>query len=93
MSLSSVWAALAGVRGAARAARVPELPPTVFRCARCGERVGRYRPGPGKSFRVPTDFTCKAHGPLQDPGAIWGAEWTRQGRPDRLNLRLPPSVQ
>ena len=68
------------------------LPPTIFRCAVCGERVGRYDPPTGEGrqrFRMPTP-DCPTHGPLQHPTVrSWYAEWTRRGRPARLNMRLP----
>lgn len=70
---------------------MPELPATTFRCARCGEKAGRYTPRQdGPNFR--TDFTCpKQDGPLQDPDVDeWLAKWTRLGKPDHLTLRLPP---
>lgn len=103
MNLSGWFAAFDGVRRVAEDVRrtvarvteglprIPQLPPTVFRCGPCGERVGRFTPRPDRpNFQVPTDFTCSKHGPLQDPDDVWLAEWERRGKPDRLTLRLPP---
>lgn len=59
----------------------------VYRCATCGERVGRRR---GR-FQMPNGLTCGTHGELAGPtiGELRD-EWTRRGKPDQLNLRLPP---
>jgi hypothetical protein len=71
--------------------RSPELPETVFRCARCGDTVGRFIPTPdGRSFR--TGFRCPEHGRLKDPTIDrWEWEWEHRPPPSGhpLTIRLP----
>lgn len=70
-----------------------ELPPTSFRCAVCGRRVGRYDPADDRHVhRDRLDaMTCPKHGVVRDIAyRDWRAEWERRGKPESLNLRLPP---
>jgi hypothetical protein len=70
-----------------------DLPPTVLRCAVCGRIALRHRTG-GRSFTMrdgQPPFSCSEHGELAEISFDeWRDEWTRRGRPERLNLRLSP---
>jgi hypothetical protein len=77
---------------------LPKFPPldwldqanTIFRCAACGERVGRRRKG--RHYQVPNDFTCSKHGELRDGGiGEIQAEWERRGKPEQWTVKMHPA--
>lgn len=65
-----------------------ELPHTVLRCAVCGVKVGSWGAGAGD---IKATTRCPTHGPLHETtlGEI-REEWTRRGKPEKLNMRLSP---
>jgi hypothetical protein len=71
-----------------------DLPPTTFRCGRCGAIVARFdSAATRRSFRLPVGapFRCLEHGELARPDMRdWYAEWIRRGTPARLNIKLSP---
>jgi DNA-directed RNA polymerase subunit RPC12/RpoP len=62
MNIDDAWRAIA--------ASIAGRPATVYRCARCGARVGSYNPGPGRTRNYAVNpaapLECPTHGRLDD---------------------------
>ena len=66
-----------------------DLPPTTFLCDACGRSVATDR----KRLHLNEDghLKCLEHGKLEEITIEgWRNEWTRRGKPERLNWRLEP---
>lgn len=75
--------------------RIEELPPTTFRCAVCGRAVGRFDPAADSRRRRwrrrDRVNVCHEHGRLRDVTFDeWHAIWTRRGKLEKLNIKVPP---
>jgi hypothetical protein len=79
---------LTGIMGDLR--RFNEVPHVIFRCDKCGTKVGASQYGQMKASDKAA-FSCPEDGQLEEDQ--WSLddihkEWERLGRPNKLNLRL-----